>query len=1134
MTRRRIKSLVAFSVLVALLLGGSLYLRNFIVGQVSKRIQSVLAYNRIHLRLFPPSVVLDDVRTVSLAPFFSAQRVSVSLPFASFFRNEKPLSIVIQKPVLRISETGEGSGKKPGLKLALPIPFVLEKAVVTGGELYYWGKTASAQVKGFRAQLRYKGDSLALRAEAEDSTLWLGSSREPLTGRINLVASGRGNQLEIKKFVFHGPHILIKARGSLSGLPEPEGQLRTSVSAEMETLSRIIALPLEWKGRIQGDGDLIRTKTGIRISSSLSADSLELNQISLGKIRGRLELAPEAGLTVDLNILKRAGAEHVLIQLESGRVRGEVQGFHLDPILAYVSLPWPVQSPAWGSFDLDDRRFQADIEFRDQSLEPAPGRYPFRGPVQFTWDRKADIGFSSPQLETSFGRMEVSGKVVVGSSVDVTIQGDVGDIKGGRDFTSLVLPNPLTFPEIRGRGRAVVRISGPLSSPEVRMNFDLSPAGFDRYDVAAATGSVEVIKETVTGRFDIDDPAFRGHIDLLSGAEGLDVAIRLAEGEVARILPGLNLRLPLEGRAAGEFKVSQRDKAIRVDGDFSSPRLEFSRQELHNVAGRLTWDGNYLVFPQLTCELYGGKISSSWRLELKTQALELDLEAENIDLSSFSPSLSGRLFLRLKGNEAREGESAAGRFGTKNLRLTPLQPTEAEGEVGLNLAKNILGLRVKGNFLTGDNPFSVEAKIPLVKDALEIGIKGSFSNLDLLLPWKGAEGKLNYIGEVRGTLPRLDVSGGVDFQGALLPFPQFAHALTDYSGLILVKNGQASIRSIKGKLGGGDIQGGGEIRLGRGGVERIDVTAEGERLLLSPLDRTRALTDVSLRLFKDETRFVLDGDFIVQRLSWRREIYEKLAFSSTPDPTVQRPPGFFDDLTLNLRLRGEDNAWMENSLGRVRGRFDLTVSGSVQAPIVLGNIETLSGEVFFQDRKFQILRGRVSFFNPASIEPYLDFRGETYVKDYRVTFTLTGLLDQLKPEFSSSPPLPPEDVLALLALGEAFKRSYSAETSTQLSTASLLSFQLTEEAARRAEQIFSLDRFRIDPFLMGSSAEMTARLTVGKKISRDFYINYSTNLTRQTEEIIRLEWDISNEFSLVGTRNEFGRVSFDVKIRRRF
>jgi hypothetical protein len=1134
MTRRRIITLIGFSILVALLLGGSLFLRNVIIGQVSKRIRSVLAYDRIHLRLFPLSVVLDDVRTVSLAPFFSARQVSLSLPLASLLKNEKPLTILIRDPVLRISETGEESGKKPGLRLSLPIPFALEKAVVTGGELYYWGKSVSAQVKGFRAYLRYRRDSLALRAQAQDSALWLGSGREPLTGRIDLVAEGRGNQLEVKRLIVHGPHMLIKAEGNMSGLPDPEGQLKTSASAEMEFLSRMIGLPFEWDGRIEGSGIFSRTKGGIRFSSSLASDNLELSQVALDKVRGRLDLAPETGLAVDLDILNKAGTERVMIRHEPGKVRGEVQAFHLDPIFSYVSLPWPVRSPAWGNFSLDDREFQADIEFRDQSQEADEGGYPFRGRVRFSWDRKADIRFSSPQVETSFGRMEIDGHVIIGKTVDLTIQGDVGDVKGGRDFTSLVLSNPLTLPEIRGRGRALVRISGPLSSPEVRMDFNLSPAGFDRYDTAAATGSVEIIGGNVTGRFDVDDQVLRGHIDLIAGAEGLDVSVRLAEGEVSRILPGLNIRLPLEGRAAGKFKVSQRGREIRVDGDFSSPRLEFSRQELRNVAGRLDWDGEHLAFPRLDFDLYGGKVSSSSRLEPRTQALELDLQADNIELSSFSPSLSGRLFLRLNGNEAGKGESAAGKFWTENLRFIPLQPSEVEGEVRLSLAENRLGLRAKGNFISGDNPFSVEAKIPLFRDAMEIGIKGAFNNLDLLLPWKGAEGRLNYIGEIGGIPPGLEVSGGVDFQGSLLPFPQFAHALTDFSGLILVKNGQLSIRSVKGKLGGGNIQGGGEIQLGRGGVEKIDVAAEGERLLLSPLDRTRALTDVSLRLFKDNSRFVLDGDFIVQRLSWRREIYEKLAFSSTPYPTVERPPGFFDDLTLDLRLRGEDNAWIENSLGRVRCRFDLTVSGSVKAPIVMGNIETLSGEVFFQDRKFQILRGRVSFFNPASVEPYLDFRGETYVKDYRVTFTISGLLDQLKPEFTSSPPLPPEDVLALLALGEAFKRSYSADTSSQLSTASLLSFQLTEEATRRAEQIFSLDRFRIDPFLMGSSAEMTARLTVGKKISRDFYINYSTNLTRQTEEIIRLEWDISNEFSLVGTRNEFGRVSIDVKIRRRF
>ena len=143
-------------------------------------------------------------------------------------------------------------------------------------------------------------------------------------------------------------------------------------------------------------------------------------------------------------------------------------------------------------------------------------------------------------------------------------------------------------------------------------------------------------------------------------------------------------------------------------------------------------------------------------------------------------------------------------------------------------------------------------------------------------------------------------------------------------------------------------------------------------------------------------------------------------------------------------------------------------------------------------------------------------------------------MNNLAPEFSSSPPLPPEDVLALLALGEAFRRTYHYDRTSQQGTASLLSFTLAEEAQKRAEDLFSIDRFRIDPFVMGSSAEMAARLTVGKKISRNFFILYSTNLASRREEITRIEWQITNDISIVGTRDEEGRVSIDVKIHKRF
>ena len=38
----------------------------------------------------------------------------------------------------------------------------------------------------------------------------------------------------------------------------------------------------------------------------------------------------------------------------------------------------------------------------------------------------------------------------------------------------------------------------------------------------------------------------------------------------------------------------------------------------------------------------------------------------------------------------------------------------------------------------------------------------------------------------------------------------------------------------------------------------------------------------------------------------------------------------------------------------------------------------------------------------------------------------------------------------------------------------------------------------------------------------------------QREEIIRLEWEFSESFSLIGMRDERGRISFDAKLRKRF
>jgi hypothetical protein len=1133
---RKIKSIVVACMIILLFLAGGVVVRNIILQQVKNKIQPSLGYSRIHLKIFPPTLVIDDARTTSSSPFFSAGRISIQLAFRYLLSKEKPLLVLIESPILRFySPSGEkaDTDKSP---FQIGLPFTLDRAWIRNGELFYWGEEARIQMRGINAAFQQRRDQFSFLAEAGESVYYSTSHQTPVEiNRVNLALEGRGEEIQVKKLKANGPAGVIRAQGRLTGFQDPSFNLNTSFNIKSYLIARLLKLPFDWEGQADGKGVLSRENGQVDLDADFSSNTIHLNGVDMGLVTGKVGFSTEMGGRVDI-LARRQGLppDQLRIQFKNRKVEGFAWGVHVDPIMKFLRLPWPVSSGAWGTFTLEKKRLTVEADLRSETREMSLSMFPFQGQVYVGWNGRKNVTFSSPKLLSAFGELKVEGNVQVGQNIDVHIEGDVIDVKQARDFTSVLLRKDLNFLEIRGKGQADFQIFGDYFSPQVKGDFALSPGGFERFDAQMVNGEVELSAEGFSGSFEFSDPAARGRARISVDGPEVKANIQIEEGTVDRILPLINLSLPLEGRASGEFELNGAGSDLHFSGDFTSQELVFLNQPFTQVRSRLDWREGTLTLTDFYGRFQEGDVQGQTRLSFSQGEYDMDIRGNSINFGALSSALEGVLSFDLAGKGRLGKDVSSGKFSIRPLSFRPFQETEAEGEIKLNITKDWMNVILQGNFFPGKNEFLVSLDIPFAEKPFSGEFSGSFANFDLFLPWEGAEGQINYIGELEGPLSSPQIKGAIDFQGTLFPLPRFAHALHDYSGLIFVENSTFTLRSLKAQLGGGDVQGQGTLRLGRGGVDFMDIRLEGKNLLLSPLERTRALAEGELNLIKDAERFVLNGDFYVHRLSWQRELNERFVFYSTPYYQSRREPGFFDDLNLNVRLRADDNAWMENSLGRIRGRLDLMISGNVKLPILLGDIEAIDGYVFFQDRRFDILRGRVSFSNPMTIEPYLSFTGETYVKDYRVTFGLDGLLDKLTPEFSSSPPLPPEDVLALLTLGESFRRTYQYDRSRQQSTASLVSFQLSEEAKKSADKIFRLDRFRIDPFVLGSSTEMTARLTLGKRISRNFFILYSTNLTTQREEIMRLEWELTKDLSIVSTRDEKGRISIDIKIHKRF
>jgi len=216
----------------------------------------------------------------------------------------------------------------------------------------------------------------------------------------------------------------------------------------------------------------------------------------------------------------------------------------------------------------------------------------------------------------------------------------------------------------------------------------------------------------------------------------------------------------------------------------------------------------------------------------------------------------------------------------------------------------------------------------------------------------------------------------------------------------------------------------------------------------------------------------------------------------------------------------------------------------------------LRGAVIFEGRRYVVTRGTIDFTNPSRIEPFLDVEAETRVRvpgeTYRVTIRATGTPDRLSAfTIDSDPPLPEYEVLALLFGGTSpgkdveFRQYTRGETSQQALLRERMTRALTglvsSEVGRVVEQTFGVDTFQLMPSLVDPNQRFSgridpaARVVIGKRLSDRVFLTYSRSLSSSTrDQIIVLEYDQTDRYSWIFSRNEDGTYALDVRIRRTF
>jgi len=185
----------------------------------------------------------------------------------------------------------------------------------------------------------------------------------------------------------------------------------------------------------------------------------------------------------------------------------------------------------------------------------------------------------------------------------------------------------------------------------------------------------------------------------------------------------------------------------------------------------------------------------------------------------------------------------------------------------------------------------------------------------------------------------------------------------------------------------------------------------------------------------------------------------------------------------------------------------------------------------------------VSFYNPNKIEPILNLSLVTKARGVEVTLNVSGPINNMNLAYQSDPPLPFTEIVGLLAAGQnptsdpvlvAHQPSTPPQNLQQMGGSALLSQAVSNPIAGQLQRVFGVSQLKIDPTFTGGSELPQARLTMQQQITSGLTFTYITNLTQPDAQIVRVEWALNAEWSLIATREDNGLFGVDFFYKRRF
>ena len=414
--------------------------------------------------------------------------------------------------------------------------------------------------------------------------------------------------------------------------------------------------------------------------------------------------------------------------------------------------------------------------------------------------------------------------------------------------------------------------------------------------------------------------------------------------------------------------------------------------------------------------------------------------------------------------------------------------------------------------------------------------------IGLIDPNLAASGQANLQVTLGGTVGDPLPQGKIEIKNGTANYAGIPSGLSEMNGSLVFTRDHISIEQLAAHAGGGTLEFKGEATNYNHQLN-FNLTAIGKDVRLRYPPGVSSMASAELHWQGSKSSSTISGDVLVTRLA----VTPGFDFSSYLERSRQsgaitpaNSPLY--NVKLDVAVHTAPELQMKTAVARLSGDANLKLRGSIARPSVLGRADILEGDATFNGIKFRLERGDITFANPVAIEPQVNLQATTHVRNYDLDVTVTGTPDRLNVNYRSEPPLPKSDIIALLALGRTTEESEQLQQQSgqnafsDVASSLIINQAINSAVGNRMQKLFGVSRIKIDPQGLTTETNPTGRgpqITIEQEFANNLSLTYSTNVSQSAQQIIQGEYYFNRNLSVLGTRDQNGVVSFDVRMRRR-